>query len=66
MLQYVRSIFQLTPFADKVYYMQHNSRKERVKAEREKKREEKLAIFRYAADLFRFIDTLYRLFRMML
>lgn len=46
--------------------MQHNSRKERVKAEREKKREGKLAIFRYAADLFRFIDTLYRLFRIML
>lgn len=46
--------------------MQQISRKERIKAEREKQREGKLAIFRYAADLFRFIDTLYRLFRMML
>ncbi|MGG2114141.1 hypothetical protein OCI51_25935 (plasmid) [Lysinibacillus capsici] len=42
------------------------SRVERMKAERKKKREEKLAIFRYAADLFRFVDTLYRLLRMML
>lgn len=46
--------------------MQQYSRKERIKAEREKKRKEGLIIFRYAADLFRFIDTLYRLFRMML
>lgn len=42
------------------------SRQERMKAEREKKRSEGLTIFRYTADLFRFIDTLYRLFRMML
>jgi len=42
------------------------SRTERVKAERKKKREERLVIFRYAADLFRFVDTLYRLIRMML
>jgi len=42
------------------------SRQERVKAEREKKREERLTIFRYVADLFRFVDTIYRFFRMML
>jgi len=42
------------------------SRQERVKAEREKQRKEKLAIFRYATDLFRLFDTLYRFFRMML
>lgn len=46
--------------------MPKQSRQERVKAEREKKRKDGLTIFRYAADLFRFIDTLYRLFRMML
>lgn len=42
------------------------SRQERVKAEREKKRKDGLTIFRYAADLFRFVDTIYRFFRMML
>lgn len=42
------------------------SRQERVKAEREEKRKERLTIFRYATDLFRFVDTLYRFFRMML
>ena len=42
------------------------SRMQKAKAEMKKKREERLAIFRYAADLFRVADTLYRLFRMML
>ena len=42
------------------------SRTEKVKVERKKKREEGLIIFRYATDLFRFVDTLYRLIRMML
>ena len=42
------------------------SRQERVEAEREKKRGEGLTIFRYATDLFRLFDTMYRLFRMML
>ncbi|MFP7358611.1 hypothetical protein SFB93_07430 [Kurthia gibsonii] len=42
------------------------SRQEKVKAERKKKREEGLTIFRYAAYLFRFVDTIYRFFRMML
>ncbi|MEK5230559.1 hypothetical protein MHB42_02175 [Lysinibacillus sp. FSL K6-0232] len=42
------------------------SRQEKSKAKREKQREERLAIFRYAADLFRAIDTVYRFFRMML
>lgn len=46
--------------------MLKQSRQERVKAERKKKREEGLTIFRYATDLFRFIDTMYRFFRMML
>ncbi len=42
------------------------SRMQKAKAEMKKKREERLAVFRYATDLFRFVDTLYRLFRMML
>lgn len=42
------------------------SRTEKVRAERKKKREEGLVIFRYATDLFRFVDALYRLIRMML
>lgn len=46
--------------------MPRRSRQEKVKAEREKKHEERLAIFRNAADLFRVMDTLYRFFRMML
>ncbi|MGN7478596.1 hypothetical protein ACTHOQ_12140 [Solibacillus silvestris] len=46
--------------------MQRFSRMERVKAERKKKRIEGLVILRYAADLFRFADTIYRFFRMML
>ena len=53
-------------FRKEVHYMPEISRTERVKAERKKKREEGLVIFRYAADLFRFVDTLYRLIRMML
>lgn len=46
--------------------MQQQSRSEKAKAEREKQHEERLAIFRYAIDLFRVIDTIYRFFRMML
>lgn len=46
--------------------MSELSRVERVKAERKKKREERLTIFRSAWILFRLIDTLYRFFRMML
>lgn len=46
--------------------MQHYSRTEKAKAERKKKREEGLIIFRYASDVIRLIDTLYRFFRMML
>ncbi|MGN7115727.1 hypothetical protein [Lysinibacillus odysseyi] len=42
------------------------SRMQKAKAEMKKKREERLAVFRYATDLFRFVDTLYRLFRIML
>lgn len=42
------------------------SRTERVKAERKKKRDGRLTIFRYVADLFRLADTVYRLIRMML
>ena len=42
------------------------SRMQKAKADMKKKREERLAVFRHAADLFRFVDTLYRLFRMML
>lgn len=42
------------------------SRTEKVKAERKKKRDEMKTTFRYAVDLFRFIDTVYRLIRMML
>ena len=53
-------------FRKEVHYMPKLSRQERVKAEREKKREERLTIFRYATDLFRLVDTLYRFFRMML
>lgn len=46
--------------------MHHLSRQEKAEAKRKQKRKEGLAIFRYAADLFRFVDTLYRLIRMML
>ena len=46
--------------------MSYPSRKEKAKADLKKKRNEKLAIFRYVTDLFRFVDTIYRLFRMML
>lgn len=42
------------------------SRKERQEAERKQKRKDGLIILRYAADLFRFVDTVYRFFRMML
>ncbi|MEC1179845.1 hypothetical protein P9B03_15200 [Metasolibacillus meyeri] len=42
------------------------SRQKKSKAKREKQRKERLAIFRYAADLFRALDTVYRFFRMML
>ena len=45
------------------------SRKERQEAERKQKHKKGLIILqcaRYVADLFRFVDTLYRLFRMML
>ena len=46
--------------------MSYPSRIKKAKAETKKKREKRLAIFRHATDLFRFIDTVYRLFRMML
>lgn len=46
--------------------MSYPSRKEKAKAVSEKKRKEKLAIFRYATDIFRVVDTIYRFFRMML
>lgn len=46
--------------------MSFPSRTQKAKAETKKKRNERLAIFRHATDLFRFIDTVYRLFRMML
>ncbi|QGG50736.1 hypothetical protein [Lysinibacillus pakistanensis] len=42
------------------------SRQEKSKAKREKQRKDRLAIFRYATDLFRVLDTIYRFFRMML
>lgn len=42
------------------------SRTEKARAERKKARKEGLTIFRYAADLFRLFDTVYRFFRMML
>ncbi|HIX43937.1 MULTISPECIES: hypothetical protein [Kurthia] len=42
------------------------SRLEKAQAKRQKERSGKLAIFRYAADIFRAVDTVYRLFRMML
>lgn len=46
--------------------MQQYSRTEKAKAERKKQREEGLIIFRYATDVFRLVDTVYRFFRMML
>ncbi|MGE7941797.1 hypothetical protein ACQKNB_06890 [Lysinibacillus xylanilyticus] len=46
--------------------MSYPSRVKKAKAETKKKRGERLAIFRHVSDLFRFIDTVYRLFRMML
>lgn len=46
--------------------MSYPSRYEKAKAASEKKRKEKLAIFRYATDIFRIVDTIYRFFRMML
>ncbi|WP_159083080.1 MULTISPECIES: hypothetical protein [unclassified Lysinibacillus] len=46
--------------------MSYPSRKHRAKAVSKKKRNEKLAIFRYVTDFFRLVDTIYRLFRMML
>ena len=45
--------------------MQQYSRVKRMEAERKKGRKG-LVILRYLADLFRFVDTIYRIFRMML
>ncbi|WP_264987686.1 hypothetical protein [Lysinibacillus piscis] len=42
------------------------SRLRKFKAQREEQRKERLTIFRYVADVFRLIDTVYRFFRMML
>ena len=42
------------------------SRQEKSKAEKEKQREERLAIFRYATDLYCVLDIVYRFFRTML
>ncbi|MGE7091203.1 hypothetical protein ACQKII_07005 [Lysinibacillus sp. NPDC048646] len=45
--------------------MENLSRVERAKANAEKRRIQRLAIFRIATDLFRVADTLYRIIRML-